>query len=279
MATTVVIPVWDAYVQFLAEAVESVLSDAPETPVMVVDNASTVPVPELPGTHVIRTDQRLTVGAARTLGLEAVRTEHVLVLDADDALLPGTLGFLESRLEAAPDLAAACVSILDGATGERHRTPRRFAMRLARHPRLFAFLHSVWSLYPIQGCAIMRTTDALAAGGYPDTDWGDDWVLSVSFAYRGKVELSEHLGRYYRPTPGSIWRRPRTACDLAASARLVRDRIRTDPGVARWVAALLPLIALLQLTAVYVARPLYLFLRGSRAGPPPGDERGGGTGD
>jgi glycosyltransferase involved in cell wall biosynthesis len=91
MPTTVVIPVWDDYVRYLEECVASVGDDAP---VVVVDNASAARVPELPGTTVVRAPQRLTVGAARNLGLDAVETEHVLVLDADDRLLPGTIPFL-----------------------------------------------------------------------------------------------------------------------------------------------------------------------------------------
>src|SRR4051794_19651989 len=90
---TVVIPVWDEYVRFLPDAVGSVARDAPGTPILVVDNASTIPVPDLPGTSVVRSDRRLTAGAIRNLGLEHVKTKYVVVLDADDMLLPGTLDF------------------------------------------------------------------------------------------------------------------------------------------------------------------------------------------
>jgi glycosyltransferase involved in cell wall biosynthesis len=202
----------------------------------------------------------VTAGAIRNLGIDRVESEYVLVLDADDQLLPGTLEFLASRLQADPGLSVAGTAILDGQTGKRHRFPRRFAPILARWPRMFAVLDCVWSLFPIQGCALLRTVQVREAGGYADSDWGDDWVLAVSLAFRGRVELHDRLGRYYRYTPESLWWRSGRG-DLVASARLVRQRLRSDPAVPPWTRALLPVIAVLQLAAVYVLRPPYLASR------------------
>ena len=259
-SVTVVIPAWDDYVRFLPEAVDSVRRDAPETPILVLDNASKLPLPELSGVTVVVSPERLTAGAIRNLGIERVETEYVLVLDADDQLLPGTLEFLQSRLRANPDVSICTTAILDGQTGERHRFPRRFAPVLARRPRMFALLDCVWSLFPIQGCALLRTAQVREAGGYADADWGDDWVLAVSLAFRGRVELQDRLGRYYRHTPESLWRRSGRD-DLVVSARLVRQRLRRDPGIPTWARALLPVISVLQLAAVYLLRPPYLASR------------------
>ena len=254
---TVVIPVWDHYVELLADAVESVRRAAGQVPILIVDNASQTPVPDLREASLIRAPQRLTVGAARNLGLEQVQTEFVLVLDADDMLLPWTLNLLCSRLQRDPSLAIGASSIFDGGTNARHRTPRRFVSRLTRWPRAFAVAHSIWSLVPIQGCAVMRTAHARQAGGYADADWADDWVLSVSLAFRGGVHVSERLGRYYRQTKGSISRRPKAARELAAGARLVRQRIRSDPEIPAWMRVALPIVALLQLATIYGLRPAY----------------------
>ena len=261
---TVVIPVWDNYVRFLREAVASVRDEAPDVPVVIVDNASKVPVSEHEGCTLLRAPHRLTVGAARNLGLDRVQTEFVIFLDADDGLLPGTIDFMRSRMDADPGLTVCVTSILEADTGERHRTPRSFVPALARRQRIFALLDSIWSLYPLQGCAIMRTTQVREAGGYADSDWGEDWVLAVSLAHRGRVEVSLRLGRLYRSTEGSLWRRPRRAAELAASARRVRERLRSDSAVPRGMRLLIPLIALAQLVLVYAIRPLYLALRGSR---------------
>jgi glycosyltransferase involved in cell wall biosynthesis len=258
---TVVVPVWDDYVEFLGEAVESVRRNAPRAPIVVVDNASAIPVPELEGCTIVRAPRRLTVGAARNLGLERVASEYVVFLDADDMLLDGALEFMQGRIAADAGVAVSATSILEGESGERHRTPRRFTSRLARWPPAFALANSVWSLLPIQGCAILRSRQVREAGGYADADLGEDWVLTVSLAWRGRIEVSERLGRYYRSTEESIDRRARTPRELRASARRVRERMRADPAVPTWARALLPPIAALQLTAIHLLRPVYLAAR------------------
>ena len=259
---TVVIPVWDDYVQFLGDAVESVRRNSPEAPIVVVDNASSIPVPDLEGCEVVRSSRRVTVGRARNLGLDVVATEFVLVLDADDMLLDGTLEYLKRRMEANARLALCATSILDAETGERHRTPRRFASRLVRLPRLFALADSVWSLLPIQGSALLRTDQVRQAGGYPDAQLGDDWVLAVSLVWRGPVEISQRLGRYYRSTEGSIAGRSWTQREVREVTRLVRERLRSDPAVPAWARLLTPGIGAVQLALIYLVRPLVLGARG-----------------
>src|SRR5262249_43074942 len=234
---------------------------APDVPIVVVDNASATDIPELESCQLVRSDKRLTVGSARNLGLEQVATEYVVFLDADDLLLDRALQHLHERIAAEPALSIAAMSILDGRTGKRHRTPRRFVSRLVRWPRVFALANSIWSLLPIQSCAIMRTEQARAAGGYPDAQLGDDWVLGVSLAWRGRVAVSPRLGRYYRSTEGSIAARSWTPAELRGNARLVRDRLRTDPGVPSWARALLPAIGVLQLAAIHVLQPLFRSVR------------------
>jgi glycosyltransferase involved in cell wall biosynthesis len=269
-AVTVVIPVWDGYVDFLPDAVESVRRNAPEAAIVVVDNASSTPLPQFEGCDVVRSPTRHTAGEARNLGLGRVATEYVVFLDVDDMLLEGTLGFLYRRIAADPTISLSTCSILDGATGERFRAPRRFVLRLVRYRRVFALVDSLWTLLPIQGCAIMRTHQVREAGGYAakDAGRGEDWALAVSLAWRGRVEVSERLGLYYRPPTGSRKGRGRAPEELRASTRRVRERIRTDPAVHLWVRALLPAIAAVQFSVIYLVRPAYLAWRrlsGSRS--------------
>ena len=261
-----VVSVWDNDVRFLEGALESVRGTATtaEVPIVVVDNASERPLPPLPGVSLLRSTERLSVGAARSLGVEKVQTRYVIVLDADDRILPGTIDFLVERMERDRRLAACVTSLLESDTGLRHRTPRRLVPQVARFPRLFALVNCVWSLYPTGGGTIMRTADVRAAGSYPDADWGDDWVIAVSIAFRGRIEIHRRFGLLYGTTPGSLWRTPKRVRELANSARMVRARLRADPAVPGWVGMALPVLALLQLATLYGLRPLYRAVRRAR---------------
>jgi glycosyltransferase involved in cell wall biosynthesis len=259
--TTIVMAVWGSYVGAqLTAAVESIRRQDVSSSIVVVDNASEVPLPGLGDVQVVRSDVRLALGAARNLGLAHVKTPLVLVWDADDVMLPGTLGYLERAIEAAPGLAAVGAAIIESPSGERHRWPRRSVGRLARAGRLFALLHSVWSLYPTTGATIMRTALVRAAGGYADTESGEDWVLGVSLAFRGRIGWSERPGRVYRIDTQSVLARHTGAQHLLRHARAVRERLRADAELPRWVPAALPLIQIGQ----YLAIGLHLALGRSR---------------
>src|SRR5919204_3738082 len=246
-AVTVVIPVWDDYVEYLPDAVESVRRNAPEVPIIVVENASSRPLPELEGCEIVHTPTRLSTGATRNLGLERVETDFVVFLDADDMLLAGTLEYLGDQIAAHREFSIAATSILDGETGERHRGPRPFVPALARAPRLLALADCVWSLVPIQGCAILRANQVREAGGYADADSGEDWVLATALLWRGEVAISPRFGLLYR-APQQPLRRVPHAAELRASARRLRERMQRDPAVPAWARGLLPMIAALQLT-------------------------------
>ena len=96
----------------------------------------------------------------------------------------------------------------------------------------------------------MRTEHVRAAGGYGDAESGEDWCLGVSLAFRGRIGWSERPGRVYRLDEKSVWARHMTVRHQLRHARTVRERIRTDPGIAGWAEAALPLIALGEYTTV-----------------------------
>jgi glycosyltransferase involved in cell wall biosynthesis len=259
---TVVIPAWGEYAGApLTEALESLRAQDLPARIIVVDNASEPPLQEVPGAELIRAPERLTVGAARNLGLREVTTPYVLFWDADDLMLPGTLRFLAERLAADSGAVLVAASILEGDPPVPHRWPRRWTYPLARFRRAFAFGHCIWSLFPATGSALMRT-GAARATGFGDSNGGEDWVLGVSLAFRGRVLLEPRPGRIYRRQVGSLWEAQRAAPQLIVHARAVRRRIRDDGEIPRWARALLPLIALLQVAAVRVARPA---VEGARA--------------
>lgn len=240
--TTVVIPVWDDYVgERLNQAIASVQEQEVEVRILVVDNASRAKLPRLDGVTVVRASTRLSLGAARNLGLERVETPNVVVWDADDVMLPGTLPLLEAEIESRPGLAAYGTAIVEE-SGARHRWPRRWVGRLVRFPAAFVVIHCMWSVFPTTGSTIMRTDAVRAGGGYSDAESGDDWVAGVSLAFRGQVGWSERPGRIYRIHDQSIWARHMSLPHQVRHARAVRERIRSDSGIPRWVkGALLPI--------------------------------------
>lgn len=249
--TTVVIPVWDGYVAgLLSRALVSITAQEPAPRIVVVDNASMTPLPQLDAVEVVRTTGRLSLGAARNLGLEHVETPQVLFWDADDEMLPGTVAFLEQAIDSDPRLAAFAAAIVETPSGFRHRWPRPWISTLVRAPTLFALIDSVWSMYPSTGATIIRTRFAREAGGFAETESGEDWCLGVSLAFRGRIGWSERPGRLYTLDESSVWARHMTARHQLAHAREVRRRIQTDPGVPDWARAALPTIAAGQWAAI-----------------------------
>ncbi|HZV27822.1 MAG TPA: glycosyltransferase family 2 protein, partial [Acidothermaceae bacterium] len=197
-STTVVIPTWDRYADArLADAVASIVTQERSARVVVVNNASTVAMPEFDEAEVLRSEVRLTLGAARNLGLEAITTANVIFWDADDLMTPGTLGFLEDELERDPRLVAFGAAIIEEPSGIRHRWPRRWIVRAIPYPRLFALINCVWSMFPTTGATVMRTSTVRASGGYADADSGEDWCLGAVLAFRGRLGWSERPGRRY----------------------------------------------------------------------------------
>jgi glycosyltransferase involved in cell wall biosynthesis len=255
--TSIVVPVWGPYGgAALLEALESLRAQEQRARVVVVDNASDEPLPELDAVEVVRAPERLTVGGARNLGLEHVTTPYVLFWDADDLMLPGTLRFLHERISSHPSLVAVAARILDDEPRVPHRWPRRWTAPFARLPRAFALAHSVWSLFPTTGSTIMRTAAVRESRGYADANSGEDWVLGVSLAFRGRLEIHPRPGRVYRRHVGSLWQHRRSGRHLLRHAAAVRGRLRSDPGIPRWAKVLVPAIAALQVCAVVVVRPL-----------------------
>ena len=248
--TTVVIAVWGDYVTRLAEAVSSIREQGVPVRIVVVDNASEQALPPLDDVELERCESRVELGAARNRGFERVTTPNVVFWDADDLMLPGTLSLLEQRLAEEPRLAVFATAILEGPSGLRHRWPRRWIATLSAARRTFALLHSIWSLYPSTGATIMRSELVRDAGVYAPISSGEDWVLGVSLAYRGRIGWSERPGRLYRMSANSVSARETGARQLLRRAAAVRKRLRTDPGIPSWARIAVPLIGIGQRAAI-----------------------------
>jgi hypothetical protein len=249
--STVVIPVWDHYVALrFEEALESIASQDVPVTVVVVDNASHVPLPRLDGVRVIRTAERLPLGNARNLGLEHVQTETVIFADADDLMLPGAVRRLQQGLDDDPRLIAFAMPFVDAETGERHRWPRPWIAELVHFPRVLAVMNAIWAVYPITGPVMIRTALAREVGGHAEVDNGDARCLGAALLFRGRVGWTEQPGCVYHQRPGSNLDRFSGARSILGSARSVRERLRSDFGGPAWLRPALTLIAAAQWAAV-----------------------------
>jgi glycosyltransferase involved in cell wall biosynthesis len=257
---TVVVPVWDEYVGYLTETLGSLRRQSPEPRIVVVDNCSASQLPSLSGVQVVRTPTRLSVGAARSHGLLQVDTEFVVFWDADDIMPPTTLALLTRQMGADGGLCLLATRIEEG-DARRHHWPRRITTCLARYPTLLALANSVSSQVPTIG-ALMRTAIVRDAGGFPDIETGDDWVLGVSLAFRGRVGVLDHVGRIYRQHGDSVWANRQTPAHLFEHARAVRRQMADDAAVPRSIKRLLPAIAAAQWLVIRGLRPLARRARG-----------------
>ena len=237
---TVVIPVWGSYCARLAACVEDVRAQDCDAEILVVDNASEVPLPRLPAeVRALRLAERLSVGAARNAALADVRTRYVLFADADDRLLPGTLSFLVEMLDAKPGLVAAVTKqvLWDPVCDQRmivQRSPRPIVYRIAPFPRLLALCTLRFNVFPIVGCAALRTNTVRSSGGFGDGNVGEDWELCAALAWRGRIGFSRRPGRLYAVEDGSLWHRDHDRSTFEAQYSRFRRRLFADPAVPWW---------------------------------------------
>jgi glycosyltransferase involved in cell wall biosynthesis len=248
-AVTVVVPVWDSYCDHLGESVTSALRQTDvDVRVIVVDNASERPVPDLGSeARIVRSDVRLEVGAARNLGLAAVETSYVTFLDADDVLLPDALAFLVRQLEADPQCVTSGGRFVswNPETDERvvvRRAPKPAVLTVSRLRRSFALVNLLWNTFPVVGC-VHRTSAVRDAGGFGDGSVGEDWILGAMLCFRGRIAFAEHETFLRRVHHGSLWYRPHVPEVLVERSRALRERASQDDAVPGWAKALLPLLA------------------------------------
>ncbi len=251
----VVLPVWDDYTDDrLHDAVRSLRQQDAAAEIILVDNASRIGIPLLPGTRLVGSARRLTLGASRNLGLAAVTSPYVMFWDADDVMLPGTLAHLLSLLDGDERAVAAASALQHPPSGKRYPFPPRWAYRLARRPRLFALFNTIRPLCPGAGSVLMRTDQVRACGGYDDADHGEDWALMSALLFRGPILLTSHLGRAYLAHPTSLSSVHRSLSAVWARRGRVRRRLRSDPQVPAGWKRCMPLVVALQAADVLIFR-------------------------
>jgi glycosyltransferase involved in cell wall biosynthesis len=192
---------------------------------VVIDDASTDPETlrileqlEGEGVRVLRHEQNRGVPAARMTGLAATGAPYVFPLDADDVLLPGSLGTMADRLESDPE-AAACYGDYEefGIQEIVRSVPESI------DPFRVAYANE-W------GAPMLRRSALEGAGGWQPADYAgsdfpyEDWHVWMSLAERGAKGV--HLGRGVisyrrRIEPGRRLRRDRKR--HARAYRLLRE--------------------------------------------------------
>jgi glycosyltransferase involved in cell wall biosynthesis len=185
------------YARFLPEAIESALAqDHPSLEVLLIDDGSTDDSLAVASRY--ESDLKVLTqenqGLARTCnrGAREATGEYFLFLSADDRLEPTYVSELLAALEREPDASFAyCAARLFGAES-----------RVAPSRPFSAFLLIRGRNY-VNGSALTRRTDYLAAGGYPEDlgegafdDW-DFWLAMLDGGHRGT----------YVPKPLLHWRR------------------------------------------------------------------------
>ena len=208
----VVVPCYNAE-QTLAAAVRSVLDQSVATDLVVVDDGSndgTLALARTFGPDVrILSGPNQGVSAARNRGIAATKAEWLLFLDADDFLMPGTLG---KRLETASTTEAEVIicewqDVFDDCrgtiSGGQCHSIDWFALK--RDPELATATH-VWAT---TSAIMYRRHVVERIGGFRrDLPVIQDARFLFDAIYHGaRIARSPHIGANYRILPGSLSRR------------------------------------------------------------------------
>lgn len=214
-----------------------------EAPVILVDNASRVPVP-----GAIRLE-RNRGGAGRNVGVEAARTPYVALTDDDAWWAPGALARAVAVLDAHPRLALVQARVLVGPQERLDPT----CEEMARSPLPGAPGQPGHALLGFVACAVVVRRDAfLAAGGFAErlAVGGEETLLAGDLVAAGwqlsyvpEVVAHHHPPSSSRDRPerraavlrNALWmpwlRRPVGAAIRQTAETLVRARL--EPATVR----------------------------------------------
>jgi glycosyltransferase involved in cell wall biosynthesis len=164
------------YGHYVGESVDSALREGGQ--VVVVDDGSTEPLPELPdGVDLIRQENQ-GVARARNAGLARVQTPYVLVLDADDRLAPGALARLCAPLDADPKLGFAYgrMKFFGDWDGELRFPPY--------DPYVLLYRHTI-GLSALARREVFEATGAFDPAFEQFEDW-ELWVNALAHGWQGR---------------------------------------------------------------------------------------------
>ena len=167
--------------QFLPQAIASLTAEEPSELVVVDDGSNdpaTIELLDALAAGGVRVLHQPNAGpaAARMTGVGATRAPHVLPLDADDLLAPGSVAALADALAAHPAAGIAWGDV-ELFTGDGRRLAARTPDTL--DPWLITYLNEL----PL--CALFRRDALVQAGGWRLREGYEDWDLWMALAERG----------------------------------------------------------------------------------------------
>jgi GT2 family glycosyltransferase len=225
---SVVIPAYQAAAT-IAEAVGSVLSQslAPHE-VIVTDDGSTDDLdgalaPFVNRIEVVRQSHR-GVAAARNTGCRKASGEFVLIVDADDLLLPDKLRALGALGQVRPDLDLLCTDLYFEVGGRR--TGRFFeANPFPTAEQRIGILERCFAIQPA-----IRRSRLLGLGGFDESlSTAEDWDAALRLLLDGSlVGLNDDPLAVYRLHSGSLTDdRPQALRDRVK----ILEKARVNPGL------------------------------------------------
>ena len=167
--------------QFLPQAIASLTAEEPSELVVVDDGSNdpaTIELLDALAAGGVRVLHQPNAGpaAARMTGVGATWAPHVLPLDADDLLAPGSVAALADALAAHPAAGIAWGDV-ELFTGDGRRLVARTPDTL--DPWLITYLNEL----PL--CALFRRDALVQAGGWRLREGYEDWDLWMALAERG----------------------------------------------------------------------------------------------
>ena len=191
--TSIVIPCFN-HARFLAEAIESALTQSPgPVEVLVVNDGSTDDTSAVAGRYpAVRVIEQTNQGLskARNTGLAAAAGDYVIFLDADDRLLPGAVAAGVSLAESDPRIALVAGQCRIIAEDGAPRTIARPAPVDADPYETLLSRNFIWT----PGAALCRRHHVVEAGGF-------DATVPASADYALYLRLARRHAVVYHATP------------------------------------------------------------------------------
>jgi len=219
----------------LPRAVESARAAGREVEIIIVDDASIDETAELcrslSGIKYLRVEVNQGVAGARNIGILAGTGEYIAFLDDDDLRLPGSLDLQAAALDAHPESGFVCGAMIM-ADQNYQPTDEVIRPKSSGGDVFWELMELDFPVMPL--CTLIRKECFLRVGLLNRHVSGiDDWDIFTRIAALYPVAvISEPVGLYRQPTPGSGQGSSARAAQLHRAARHQRTLLRLPRALA-----------------------------------------------